>query len=57
MEYLRSQCWLSGTLRGAGPAEMLIAVELLVRGGSIDRVDATLDESAVGRLRDARLRP
>ena len=58
MEIVRAEGWLSGHFRGTGDAaEILVGFELLVRGGSIDRVDATIDPEALAKLRDARLRP
>ncbi len=53
------ECWLSGHLRGVGdPAEMVFGIALHMHaGGSIERADVTMDEAAVARLRDARLRP
>jgi hypothetical protein len=58
MDIVRCEGWLSGHFRGTGEAaHVLVGFELLVRGGSVDRVDATIDPAALERLRDARLRP
>lgn len=54
---LRGQCWLSGHLRGKGePVELLVGVEMHFRGGTIARVNATLDPAGVSRLQEARAR-
>jgi len=58
MDIVRCEGWLSGHFRGTGDAaEILVGFELLARGGSIDRVDATIDPDALAKVRDARLRP
>lgn len=58
MDIVRGEGWLSGHFRGSGDAaNVLIGFELLVRGGSIDRVDATIESGALEKLREARLRP
>jgi hypothetical protein len=53
------ECWLSGHLRGTGePAEIVWGLELTVgRAGGIERAGVTVDESALARIREARLRP
>src|SRR5688500_14544782 len=54
---VRGQCWLSGHMRGMGePVEVLVGVEMDFRGGTIARVNATLDAAAVARIQEARLR-
>ncbi len=54
---VRGQCWLSGHMRGVGePVEVLVGVEMDFRGGTIARVNATLDAAAVARIQEARLR-
>src|SRR5687768_3335248 len=54
---VRGQCWLSGHMRGVGePVDALVGVEMHFRGGTIARVNATLDEAAIARLQAARLR-
>jgi ketosteroid isomerase-like protein len=54
---VRGQCWLSGHMRGAGePVEVVVDVEIDFRGGTIVRVNATLDAAAVARIQEARLR-
>lgn len=58
MDIVRGEGWLSGHFRGTGDAaEILVGFELLVRGGSVDRVDATIDPDALAKVRHARLRP
>jgi hypothetical protein len=55
---VRTSCWLSGHYRGTGEAANdMFDVELIVQPtGVIDRARVTLDEIAVARLREARLR-
>jgi hypothetical protein len=52
---LSGQAWLSGHLRGTGEAiEILIDVDLQLRGDTAVRVAATLAEDDLACLRDAR---
>jgi hypothetical protein len=54
---VRGQCWLSGHTRSVGePVEVLVGVEMDFRGGTIARVNATIDAAAVARIQEARLR-
>ena len=56
-QIVRGQCWLSGRTRGDDvPVEMNVDVEMRLRGGAIERVEAQLDPALVARLRAARLR-
>jgi hypothetical protein len=54
---VRGQCWLSGHMRGGGEAvDVLVSIEIQFRGGTIARASATLDETAVARIQEGRLR-
>ena len=54
---LTGQCWLSGHYRGAGePVELLIAIEFRLRGGTIERANASIDPTLLPQLQAARLR-
>ncbi len=54
----RGQCWLSGHMRGVGePVDVVVGVEMEFLGGTIARVSARLDATAVARIQEARLRP
>lgn len=51
------QCWLSGHYRGSGePVEVLIGVELRLKGGQLERASVTIDPALVARLQQARTR-
>jgi hypothetical protein len=57
VQNVRMQCWLSGRTRGdSAPVEMIANLEMRIRNGAIERVDAQLDPELVRRLREARLR-
>jgi len=57
VQILSGECWLSGHYRATQePAELLIGVEMMLRGGVIERVDTRIDPVALARLHDARLR-
>jgi len=57
-QVLTGQCWLSGHYRGAGElAELLISVELRLRGGIVLQARATVDPALLEQLQAARLRP
>lgn len=52
------RCWLSGHLRGNGETvEILLDVALRFAGPAVLRMAASVDEQALGRLQEARLRP
>jgi hypothetical protein len=55
---IKTSCWLSGHYRGSGdPANDVFDVSLIVSaGGAVEKAMVTLDEAAVSRLREARLR-
>lgn len=55
---LACQCWLSGHFRGTGaPVETMFDVELVVaQSGAIERAAVDIDETALARIREARLR-
>jgi hypothetical protein len=55
---VRGQGWLSGHLRGTGePTEVVFGVELdMHASGAAECVAVTLDEGALARIRQARLR-
>lgn len=58
VQVVTGQGWLSGHLRGSGDAaEILIDFELTMHGPGVARVAASLDESALAKLQEARLRP
>jgi hypothetical protein len=55
---LHGQCWISGHYRGTGEeANLLVAFELTVRAGVVERLSASLDEGPLATLQAARLRP
>ena len=52
------ECWLSGHLRGTGEvADLLIGIEIILRGLVVERVNASLDPKGLARLHEARRRP
>lgn len=55
---VRTACWLSGHYRGTGHAanDMFDVVFLFGPRGTIEKASVTLDEVALARLREARLR-
>lgn len=55
---VRTSCWLSGHYRGTGHAanDMFDVAFIMARNGAIEKASVTLDELAVARLREARLR-
>jgi hypothetical protein len=55
---VRTSCWLSGHYRGTGQAanDMFDVALLVTPNGSIEKAAVTIDEVAVARLREARLR-
>ena len=58
VQVLAGQCWLSGHLRGSGePVEVLVDLELRLRGGGIEEASASIDPALLARLQAARLRP
>jgi hypothetical protein len=58
MSILTCQCWLSGHYRGAGePVEVLVGVELRLRGGSVETAHASVDPALLQQLQAARQRP
>ena len=56
--HVRGECWISGHFRGSGePAEVLIAFEIVTQGHTVERVGVTVDETALDKLRAARVSP
>ncbi|MGQ0736387.1 MAG: hypothetical protein ACT4QD_22375 [Acidobacteriota bacterium] len=56
-ETVTGQCWLSGHLRGTGEAaEVVIHVEMGMRGSVMTRVDVKIDAEPLARIQAARLR-
>ena len=56
-DVVTGQCWLSGHYRGTGaPVNLLVSVELRLKGAMLERANATLDPALLNELRDARLR-
>jgi hypothetical protein len=55
---LHAQCWISGHFRSSGDAaDLLVNLELIVEGTSIARASAAIDERALSKLQEARLKP
>jgi hypothetical protein len=56
-QVVRGQCWLSGHYRGTGEAaELLVAVELRLKGGTLERASVSVDPERLQSLQQARLR-
>ena len=54
---VNGQCWLSGHYRGSiEPVELLIGVELRLKGPTIESANVTIDPALLGRLQEARSR-
>ncbi len=52
------ECWLSGHLRGTGEvAELLIGIDITLRGPIVERLNASVDAQGLARLHEARGRP
>lgn len=57
MQVVTGQCWLSGHYRGTGdPVELLIDVELRLKGGTLASANVMIDPTLVQRLGEARSR-
>lgn len=57
VQTVTGQCWLSGHYRGDGePVEILIDVQLRMKGTTLQRANVALDTTLVQRLHEARMR-
>ena len=55
---VRGQCWLSGHYRGTGdPVELLVGVEMQLRGAEIAFANISIDSAQLQRLQQARISP
>lgn len=58
LRLVTAQCWLSGHLRGNGEvAEILIDIAVRFRGPTAVQAAAAMDEHALAKLQEARLKP
>lgn len=53
----RGEVWLSGHLRGAGPLEAVLGVELTIGSrGQVERAAVTIDDHVIDQIKAARAR-